>query len=279
MSLRRLSGHCGLRDPDRPLLGRACAPPAERIAALAKAGFGGAFDNGLTLRSDRWIEDLAGAAAAHGLALTSFVHDAARWNAPGWIDGSALDALPRTIAVAQASGVRVATCVTAPLPGMERAAQLEMLAGNLARAADRAGRIGLVLALEATHPAFAPGLLVERLADALAVVRRADHPHVRVMLDLGHVLLHGEDPLAAVAAATGLIGGVQWAEPPHRTEPGSGKTDWPAIAAALARAGWHGPIEIEAEPACTDPSRMLRRLAALGLWPDRPWPGPIRTCA
>lgn len=263
MSLRRLSGHCGLRDPDRPLLGRAGAPPGERIAALAEAGFGGAFDNGLTLRTDRWIDDLAQAATAHGMVLTSFVHDAARWNAPGWIDGSALEALPRTLDVAQASGVRVATCVTAPVPGLPHAEQLALFADNLARAADLAGRIGLVLAVEPTHPAFAPGLLVERLADALAVVRRADHPQVRVMLDLGHVLLHGEDPLAAVEAAAGLIGGVQWAEPPHRTEPGSGDTDWPAIARALARAGWHGPIEIEAEPEDGNQPRMLQRLAGL----------------
>ena len=99
------------------------------------------------------------------------------------------------------------------------------------------------------------------------MVRAAAHPHVRLDLDLGHVALHGGDPVAAIAEAHGLIGMVQVADVPGRVEPGAGTLDWPTILAALDEV-YSGLVELELEPAGTGAAgehAMLSRLARLGL--------------
>lgn len=266
----RLAGHLGVRAPDAPLLPALAgsADPLAQIDLFAALGFAGVADNYLTLRPAAAQERIGAAAARHGLAMGGFVHDPLRWNGPGWIDGAALDVLDISLAAAARSGGRTITCVTGRLAGLDDAAQRRAMAANLARAADRAGRDGVVLCVEATHPAFAPGLLIERVADALAVVRMADHPCVRIDLDIGHVALHGDDPVAAIAAAGDLIGMVQVADVPGRVEPGAGTLDWRAILDALDGVGFAGLLELELEPAAAGEAgerAMLTRLAGLGL--------------
>ncbi|AHE55098.1 sugar phosphate isomerase/epimerase family protein [Sphingomonas sanxanigenens] len=268
--LPRLAGHLGVRAPDAPLLrGIAGATdPLAQIALFATLGFAGVADNYLALRAPELQARIGAAVADHGLEMGGFVHDPLRWDAPAWIDGSALDALDATLAAAARTGSRAVTCVTGRLPAMDLAVQYQAMAGNLARAADRAGRVGVTLCVEATHPAFAPGLLIERLCQALTVVRAANHPFVRIDLDLGHVALHGDDPVAAIAAAGALIGMVQIADVPGRVEPGAGMLDWPAIFAGLAEAGFTGLAELELEPAAPGAAgerAMLARLTRLGL--------------
>ncbi|MGF7149152.1 hydroxypyruvate isomerase [Sphingomonas zeicaulis] len=270
MNPPRLAGHLGVRAPDAPLLRGivGSADPIEQIALLADLGFAGVSDNYLALRPPDVQARIGAAAADHGLEMGGFVHDPLRWDSPAWIDGSALDALDATLAAAARCGSRTVTCVTGRLPAMDLAVQYQAMAGNLARAADRAGRAGVTLCVEPTHPAFAPGLLIERLSHALIVVRAADHPFVRIDLDLGHVALHGEDPVAAIAAAGALIAMVQIADVPGRVEPGAGTLDWHAIFAALGEAGFAGLAELELEPAAPGAAgerAMLARLARLGL--------------
>ena len=266
MNPPRLAGHLGVRAPDAPLLRgiAGSADPIVQIGLLADLGFAGVADNYLALRPPELQARIGAAVAGHGLAMGGFVHDPLRWDAPAWIDGSALDALDATLAAAARSGSRTVTCVTGRLPAMDLAVQYQAMAGNLARA----GRAGVTLCVEATHPAFARGLLIERLSHALIVVRAADHPFVRIDLDLGHVALHGEDPVAAIAAAGALIAMVQIADVPGRVEPGAGTLDWHAIFAALAEAGFTGLAELELEPAApgiAGERAMLARLARLGL--------------
>lgn len=266
--MTRFAGHLGVRAPDAPLLRHlADADPVAQIEALAAHGFAGVADNYLLLRSDADQARIGEAIARTGLAMGSFVHDPLAWNRPGWITGAALDSLDATLAAAARAGGRTIVCVTGALDNGDPQSQHARMAVNLARAADRAGRAGVTLCVEATHPAFAPGLLIERLTDAIAVVRAAGHPHVRLDLDLGHVALHGTDPLAAIAAAAGLIGMVQIADVPGRVEPGAGTLAWPGILAALAEA-YAGLVELElepAEPGAAGERAMLARLARLGL--------------
>lgn len=268
--LPRLTGHLGVRAPDAPLLPAIAgsADPIAQVALFAALGFAGVADNYLTLRPPDLQARIGQAVADHGLAMGGFVHDPLRWDAPAWIDGTALDALDVTLAAAARSGSRTVVCVTGRLPAMDLAVQRQAMAANLARAADRAGRAGVTLCVESTHPAFAPGLLIERLCHAIAVVRAAHHPFVRIDLDLGHVALHGDDPVAAIEAAGKLIGMVQIADVPGRVEPGAGTLDWRAIFAALAEAGFTGLVELELEPAEKGEAgerAMLARLARLGL--------------
>ncbi|MFZ5706820.1 MAG: TIM barrel protein [Pseudomonadota bacterium] len=265
---RCFAGHLGVRGPDAPLLQHMAAShdPVDQIGLMAELGFAGVFDNYLLLRDEEDHLRIGAEVRRRAMRMGSFVHDPLRWDQPAWIDGSALASLERTIAAAARTGAGSVTCITAGIrdPAKDRRGMAE----NLRRAADAIPADGPLLCVEATHPAFAPGLLIEQVEDALDVVRLADHPKVRLALDLGHVALHGRDPVEVIGLAADRIGTVQIADLPGRIEPGAGKLDWPAIFAALDSAGYAGLLELELEPQEAGEAgerAMVARLAGLGL--------------
>lgn len=265
---RRFAGHLGVRGPDAPLLQHMAgsADPVDQIALMADLGFAAVFDNYLLLRDEADQARIGAELRRHDMAMGSFVHDPLRWDQSAWIDGSALASLDRTMAAAGRTGAASVTCITAGMG--DSAKDRRSMADNLRRAAEAMAADGPLLCVEATHPAFAPGLLIEQVEDALEVVRLAHHPKVRLALDLGHVALHGRDPVEIIGLAAGHIGTVQIADVPGRVEPGAGKLDWPGIFAALDRAGYAGLLELELEPQETGEAgerAMIARLASLGL--------------
>jgi len=273
-----LAGHLGVRAPDLPLL-RHLADPLDveaQVAALAANGFAGVSDNYLLLRDEAVQCRIGEAVRRHGLRMGSFVHDPLRWNEPAWIDGSALATIDASAVAAERTGSRCITCITGRVADENAAPQRRSMAETLRRAADRLGSVGVTLCVEPTHPFFAPGLLIEQVEEALEVVALAGHPHVRIGFDIGHVALHGRDPVEAIGLAAGMIGNVQIAdvpaEGPGRVEPGAGTLDWVAIVGALDTADYAGLIELELEPAETGEAgerAMLSRLAGLGLVGER----------
>lgn len=245
------AGHLGLRSPDRPLLRHLAdsGDPVRQVGVCAAHGLAGVFDNFLLTRGPAAWAQMGAEVRRLGLRMGSFVHGPARWQAPDWVTGAALDTLDETRAAAERSGGGTVTCITGRVADQPAAAQRRAMADTLARAADRLAGTGIVLCVEPTHPAYAPGLLVEQVEDALEVIARADHPQVKLCLDLGHVALHGRDPVAAIRLAAGRIGTVQLADAPGRVEPGAGTLDWPAILNALDAVGPDCLLEVECEPA------------------------------
>ena len=252
----RWAGHLGLRAPDRPLLRHLAGSgdPVDQITLLAELGFSGVQDNFLCTRSATEQARIGAALSRHGLQMGSFVHDPMHWNAPCWSaeDKAGQEAIARaleaSIAAAARVGARVATCITGFDPARPRDAQLSAMTQNLARMAGRAHAAALILCVEVTSPACVPNLLVERLDDALAMVKAVGHPAVALMFDIGHLAMNGDDPLAAIDRARGWIAGVQAADLPDRIDLGAGQLDWPAILKGLAAVGYDGLIELEHEP-------------------------------
>ncbi|MBL8755791.1 MAG: PmoA family protein, partial [Planctomycetes bacterium] len=105
--------------------------------------------------------------------------------------------------------------------------------------------LDLTIALE---PLRAPeSNLVNTLGEAVAVVRAADRPHVRVVCDFYHLAFEHDAPDAVVAAAPWLAH-LQIAAPAGRTFPTAtnGETRYAAWFQALRAAGYRGRISIEA---------------------------------
>lgn len=278
------TAHLGLRGPDGPLfrhLARS-ADPLDQIDFIADLGFAGVQDNYAALRPAGEQETVAGHAARRGLRLASFVHDPAGWNLPRW---SAADAEGRaalakeldwSLETARRIGGRTIICVTGLDPVRPRAEQLAAMADNLRAAGDRAGAAGVALCVEAVSPRWIADMLVGRFADALAMVRAADHPAVRLMLDVGHIAMNGDDPLAALGEAADLVGAVQVADmpargrnaagEPGRIDVGGGTIDWPPLLRAIRAAGYAGLFEIEHEPegeGADGERRLIERLKAV----------------
>ena len=270
----RLGGHLGLRSPDRPLLahlGRS-VDPLDQIDALADHGFAGVQDLFLKLRPPEQQAAMADHMARRGLLLSSFGGDPMYWNQPLWSAGdeAGRDALRASIALscdlATRFGGAGAVCVAGDDPARSRPEQIEAMTENLKRHADVAARVGLTLLVEPIAPDRIAGLLLDRLEDAVDMVRAVAMPSVRLLFDIGHVAMMGHAVPSALNACRDMIGLIQLADIPGRVDPGLGLLDWSAILKQIADQRYRGIIELEYEP--TDPTaageaRMLARLTRL----------------
>jgi hydroxypyruvate isomerase len=95
-------------------------------------------------------------------------------------------------------------------------------------------------------------------------VREVNHPAVRLLYDLYHSMVMGEEPEHVLAGSGHLVGHVHIADVPGRHEPGTGTIDWPRQLAALRSAGYSGAIGLEYIPTrATESSlELIRRLTA-----------------
>ncbi|MDD3799902.1 MAG: TIM barrel protein, partial [Novosphingobium sp.] len=99
-----------------------------------------------------------------------------------------------------------------------------------------------------------------------AMVRAVDSPAVRLLFDVGHLTMMGEDILPALAAHWDIIGGIQVADIPGRVEPGAGTLDWIAILGAIADRGYAGLVEVELlteEDSAAGEARLVGNLRAI----------------
>ena len=118
---------------------------------------------------------------------------------------------------------------------------------TLTRIADLGKRHDVVFTLEnLNHAVDHPGTPFARAADTLALVSAIDSPHLRMNLDLYHAQIGEGNLIELVRRALPWVGEIQVADVPGRCEPGTGEINYPAIAKALAAAGYVGVVGLEA---------------------------------
>lgn len=160
----------------------------------------------------------------------------------------------------------------------DTSADRELIAAQLRELADRAGRRGLRIGYEA----LAWGVQTNRFAQAWDAVKRADHPHLGLILDSFHTLVLKDD-WAPVADIPGdRIFYVQLADAPwlqldplshsrhYRCFPGQGEFPVVPFVGAVLEAGYTGPMSLEifndefraspARPTAADAMRSLQWL-------------------
>lgn len=132
------------------------------------------------------------------------------------------------------------------LDGVGREEQDEVAAASLARASEVVGGIGGTVLLEPLSGT--PGYPLRTAADAFAVMDRLGVGNVRLLLDVYHLVVNGDDPWAVLDERAGSIGHVQLADAPGRGEPGTGEIDFGRFFVALAAAGYDGHVGLEYLP-------------------------------
>jgi sugar phosphate isomerase/epimerase len=86
--------------------------------------------------------------------------------------------------------------------------------------------------------------MVNRLDQAVDLVRAVDLPSVQVVADTYHMNIEEDDPAQALRAAAPYLGHVQVSDS-NRFQPGAGHLDWAGVLGALADVGYQGYLAVE----------------------------------
>ncbi len=132
------------------------------------------------------------------------------------------------------------------LEGVDPVEQDRVATDNLVAAGAAVARLGGVVLIEPVSGA--PAYPLTTAADAIAVIDRVAARGVdslRLLADLYHLDVNGDDVAAVIDTRAALIGHVQIADSPGRGAPGSGALDLDAHLARLAENGYRGVIGLE----------------------------------
>jgi hydroxypyruvate isomerase len=120
---------------------------------------------------------------------------------------------------------------------------------GLCALADRAEDAGVVLLLEPLNTVLDHrGCFLDRSRIGFEIIRQVGRPQVKLLYDIYHMSMMGEDTLAEIESNLNLIGYLHVADVPGRHQPGTGKIDYGAIADGLRRARFQGFIGMEFFP-------------------------------
>jgi hydroxypyruvate isomerase len=132
---------------------------------------------------------------------------------------------------------------------------------TLQRVAELGRRADVVFCLENLNTEVDhPGVPFAKAADTLALVSAVGSAHLRLNLDLYHAQIGEGNLIELLRRALPFVGEIQVADVPGRCEPGTGEIHYPAIARALAQAGYRGTVGLEAW-ASGDDERALQRFS------------------
>src|SRR4051794_27334240 len=134
------------------------------------------------------------------------------------------------------------------LPNVPAAEQDAAIVAALRRGGEIAGRYGLTLLFEPLNDTDHPRFFVTGTDHGLRLLREAGSPHVKLLYDVYHSAVMGEDPGAPIAGAGDLIGHVHVADHTGRHQPGTGVIDWPVVLRRLEQAGYSGYVGLEYRP-------------------------------
>lgn len=238
-------------------------PFAERIPAAARSGVG-------AVEFWRWrdkdLDAVEGALQRNGVAVSSFVAEplGATLVDPG-AHAAFLRGLEESAAVAQRFGSPY--LVAQPGQALADRPRAEQTAAMVACLRE-AGRVlvgsGVTLLLEPLNTRVDhPGCFIDDTAVGFAVIRAVDSPRVRLLYDVYHSVVMGEEPERVLAGNLALVAHVQVADVPGRHEPGTGTIEWGRFFAWLEEQGYSGRVGLEYVPMRPSGETLdtLRRLA------------------
>ncbi len=119
----------------------------------------------------------------------------------------------------------------------------EQLIGYLRQTMPIASKHGVTLALE--HLNRGETNMINRLSQAVEIVQAVDHPNLKMLVDIYHLLRENEAPEEVVKVGR-YIHHCHIAEPEKRLAPTTMKDDFRPYFSALKRVGYRGRLSIEA---------------------------------
>jgi hydroxypyruvate isomerase len=254
--------NCSIVFPDLPVLSR---PAAAREAGFEAVEFWWPFAEPTPADAD--VDAFIGAIQDAGVQLSglNFLAGDMAAGDRGIVSDPALvtafrDNVDVAVGIAERLGTRAFNALYGNrIEGVTPAVQDDAAADNLAYAAQAARRIGATVLIEPVSAA--PRYPIRTLADAVSTIdrvrERGGQDNLRVLADLYHLYVNGDDVPGALAAHADRVGHVQIADAPGRGEPGTGEIPLGDYLGALIDRGYRGYIGLEYRPTRPDPFDWL----------------------
>ena len=177
-----------------------------------------------------------------------------------------LQAVQGTIAMCLRLGAKGIVLAGGPAAvGATDAQQHAAMVYLIKKAAPLVEAAGLTIYLEPLNSRIDhPGMFMNTAMEGLDIVEEVGSPAVRLLYDVYHSTVMGEDWREVLKRAH-LIGYVQVADTDGRHEPGTGNIDWAAWLAALKAAGYRGDIGLEYRPSAGSAASLARTREVFGM--------------
>jgi len=125
--------------------------------------------------------------------------------------------------------------------GFPRERAWQQLLNFVRKAGEGAARVGMIVCVE--HLNRGESNVLNDLSEVLRLVVEADHPQVKALADLYHIIRE-EEPMEHLIAAGGRLAHVHVADTDRRA-PGTGSYPYPEFFAALHQIGYDARISVE----------------------------------
>lgn len=236
----------------------------DRVRAASAAGLGHAEFH---LWRDKDLTDLAAALDETGVTLTGFCVDPRRSIVDPAQHDEMLQAVRETLAAAKQLGSPPLIVASGFLRGGVSMDEHKVEAVKvLRRAADLAEEAGVTLVLEPLNDRVEhPGMYLVDTTLALDIIEAVGSPRLRLLYDIYHSRVMGEDMRAVLAGRIHLVEHVQVADMPGRNEPGTGTIEWAEAISELRTLGYDGTIGLEYRPTLPPLESLAAARAALGV--------------
>jgi hydroxypyruvate isomerase len=256
--------NCSILFTELPLLER---PRAARAAGFDGVEFWWPFDSPTPPDAD--VNAFTRAIRDAGVALTGL--NFAAGNMPGGDRGILSNPAMRAafrdnvgiaVGIAETLGTRAFNALYGNRgDGLAPATQDDVASENLAFAGRAAQRIGAVVLIEPVSGA--PRYPLKTASEAVMVIDRVRAEHgitnLRLLADLYHLAVNGDDVSAAIRDYRDQIGHVQIADAPGRGEPGTGELPLSGYLEQLVAEGYRGYVGLEYKPSREDTFDWLPR--------------------
>ncbi|MES2302260.1 MAG: TIM barrel protein [Pseudomonadota bacterium] len=236
---------------------------AARIHAAKAAGFKAAEFH---LWRDKPMEGIAKAIAETGLGLTGVCVDPRRSIVDPAERAEMVTAVRETIAATASLG-KPALIVASGfrVEGMSDEDHFANAVAALQEAAALAEEAGVMLLLEPLNTRLFSAMYLVSTTLGLDLVETVGSPNLRLLYDVWHSAVMGEDIAQVLAGRMHLVAHIQVADMDDRHEPGTGSVDWAHVTATLQQLGYQGAVGMEYFPTLPMPQSLKLTRETLGL--------------
>lgn len=202
-----------------------------------------------------------------GVKLASFVVEPRRSIVDPAQHGEFLAAVRDSLIAAKEAGAPALVVASGfTRPDVPRQNHFDAAVTALRQAATLAEEAGILLLLEPLNDRVEhPGMYLVSTTEGLDMVETVSSPNLRLLYDMYHSTVMGEDPAQVLAGRFHLVGHVQVADVPGRHQPGSGTIDWPRYIGILRDLGYQGAIGLEYKPTGPTLEGLTQARKTLGL--------------